>query len=237
MRCLLILDGKKAILIDNGIGTKQDAKFFSHFHLHGSDSVNASLRKAGIGEDDVTDMFLTHLHFDHCGGSIVKESGVLVPAFRNATYWSNEEHWAWATNPNPREKASFLSENILPIRESGQLKFIHDASADILPGFSVLHVSGHTDNMMVPMIRYKGKTICFMADLLPSLGHLPLPYLMSYDTRPLLTMVEKEKFLALAADGNYILFLEHDPVIECCTVKHTEKGVRVNEVFKLRDVL
>jgi glyoxylase-like metal-dependent hydrolase (beta-lactamase superfamily II) len=237
MRCLLLLDGKKAILIDNGIGSKQDAKFLSHFHLHGDDSLARSLRRAGIQETDVTDMFLTHLHFDHCGGSIVRESDKLVPAFPHATYWSNEDHWAWATHPNPREKASFLPENIIPIRESGQLKFVHDAASEIVPEFSVFYASGHTDKMMIPMIRYNGQTICFMADLLPSLGHLPLPYLMSYDTRPLLTMEEKEKFLTEAADQNYILFLEHDPVIECCTVKRTEKGIRVNEIFKLQEVI
>jgi glyoxylase-like metal-dependent hydrolase (beta-lactamase superfamily II) len=246
MRCLLVEDGKQLTLIDNGIGNKQDAKFLSHYHLHGDDNLLKSLHNAGFHEDDVTDMFLTHLHFDHCGGSITYESGKPVPTFRNATYWSNRDHWKWATEPNPREKASFLPENILPIQESGHLNFIDinqrpQIAADKgLPisvnQWSIYYASGHTDKMMIPMIRYGQKTICFMADLLPSVGHIPLPYVMGYDTRPLLTMEEKARFLNEAAEKKYILFLEHDPVNECCTVKQTEKGVRVDAVFKLSEI-
>ncbi|MBT1686557.1 MBL fold metallo-hydrolase [Dawidia soli] len=234
MRCLLIEDGNKLILIDNGIGTKQDEKFFSHYHLHGGDSLIGSLQKAGFTESDVTDMFLTHLHFDHCGGGVRYENARLELTFRNATYWSNADHWTWATRPNPREKASFIRENIEPMQQSGHLKFVESAAT--LPQFDILFVSGHTDKMMIPRIRYKGKTLVYMADLLPSVGHIPLPYVMGYDTRPLLTMEEKDAFLNEAADHGYILFLEHDPLHECCTVKRTEKGVRVDQTFSLADI-
>lgn len=237
MRCLLIEDGKRLILIDNGIGDKQDEKFFSHYYLNGDDTLEKSLKKAGFGFDDITDMFLTHLHFDHCGGSIKrnKSNNGYETVFKNATYWSNQEHWEWATKPNPREKASFLKENILPIQESGQLKFIRDEHDQPFgKDISISYMRGHTDAMMIPHIRYKGHTVVFMADLLPSTGHIPLPYVMGYDTRPLLTLTEKEKFLNKAADENYILFLEHDSVNECCTVERTEKGVRLKQshVFK-----
>lgn len=236
MRCLLIEDGNKLILIDNGIGEKQDAKFLSHYHLHGDDSLIKSLGKAGFSPADVTDMFQTHLHFDHCGGGVRREGDKLVLAFPNATYWTNPEHWKWATEPNPREKASFLKENILPIQESGQMRMAYADQDSPIPTMEILFVSGHTDKMMLPLIPYKGRTLCYMADLIPSVGHIPVPYVMGYDTRPLLTMEEKEKFLQLAADNNYILYFEHDPVHQCCTVKHTEKGVRVDKTFPLTDL-
>lgn len=234
MRCLLIEDGNRLILIDNGIGNKQDAKFYSHYFLNGNDTLENSLKQKGFSPDDVTDMFLTHLHFDHCGGSIKhNESNTgFETAFKNATYWSNAEHWKWATEPNNREKASFLKENIIPIKESGQLKFIDGENDKPLgENISISYMRGHTDAMMIPHINYNGKTIVFMADLLPSTGHIPLPYVMGYDTRPLLTLSEKEKFLDKAAEEEYILFLEHDSVNECCTVQKTEKGVRLKESF------
>jgi glyoxylase-like metal-dependent hydrolase (beta-lactamase superfamily II) len=236
MRCLLIEDGKKLILIDNGLGDKQDAKFFNHYYLHGDDSLLQSLNTLGFKESDVTDMFLSHLHFDHCGGGVKKEGDKLTLTFPNAAYWSNRDHWAWATKPNPREKASFLSENILPMQESGQLNFV-EASSSPFPQFDIGYASGHTDKMMIPKIKYKNYTICFMADLLPSVGHIPLPYVMGYDTRPLITLEEKASFLKEAADHGYILFLEHDPVNECCTVKHTEKGIRLDQTFSLKEIL
>lgn len=236
MRCLLIEDGKNLILIDNGIGDKQDAKFLGHYHLHGDANLLGSLRAAGHGPDDVTDVFLTHLHFDHCGGGVRREGEKLVPVFSKATYWTNPEHWQWATQPNAREKNSFLKENIMPMQESGQLRMTQSNQSSPVPGMDILYVSGHTDKMMLPMIKYKGTTVCYMADLIPSLAHIPVPYVMGYDTRPLLTMEEKEKFLALAAEKQYVLFFEHDPVHECCTVKQTDKGVRVDRTFRLADL-
>jgi glyoxylase-like metal-dependent hydrolase (beta-lactamase superfamily II) len=235
MRCLLIEDGKQLILVDNGLGDKQDAKFFSHYYLHGGDSLIKSLNTLGYTEGDITDMFLSHLHFDHCGGGVKKVGDTLELTFPNATYWSNRDHWQWATQPNPREKASFLSENILPMQESGHLKFIEPSSLPFQQ-FDIFYASGHTDKMMIPKIKYKDHTICFMADLLPSVGHIPLPYVMGYDTRPLITLEEKASFLKEAADHGYILFLEHDPVNECCTVKHTEKGIRVDRTFSLKEL-
>jgi glyoxylase-like metal-dependent hydrolase (beta-lactamase superfamily II) len=232
MRCLLIEDGNRLILIDNGIGDKQDAKFFSHYYLHGDATLKNSLSAAGFTADDVTDMFLTHLHFDHCGGGVKYQGDSLQLVFKNAVYWSNEDHWQWATKPNPREKASFIKENIAPMQESGHLKFI---TGNDLP-FDISYVSGHTDRMMIPKIKYKGHTLCFMADLLPSVGHIPLPYVMGYDTRPLLTLEEKAKFLTEAAENSYVLFLEHDAQHECCTVMNTEKGVRLKETFALADL-
>jgi glyoxylase-like metal-dependent hydrolase (beta-lactamase superfamily II) len=234
MRCLLIEDGSKLMLIDNGIGDKQDAKFFNHYYLHGHDTLIKSLNKVGFSADDVTDMFLTHLHFDHCGGGVRYSGDKLALVFKNANYWSNADHWQWATQPNPREKASFIRENILPMQESGHLKFVSEKSKK-LP-FDIFYASGHTDKMMIPKISYKGKTICYMADLLPSVGHISLPYVMGYDTRPLLTLEEKEQFLKEAADRQYILFLEHDAVNECCTVKHTDKGVRLDRTFSLAEL-
>ena len=237
MRCLLIEDGNQLILIDNGLGNKQDEKFFSYYFLNGEDSLSNSLRKNGFSENDVTDMFLTHLHFDHCGGGISRVGEKLELTFPNARYWSNEDHWLWATQPNAREKASFLKENILPMQESGQLKFVGEKDLSSSPQMDIFFASGHTDRMMIPKIKYKDKTICFMADLLPSSHHVPLPYVMGYDTRPLLTMQEKEAFLMEAASNNYILFLEHDPVHECCTVKQTERGVRLDQTFALKEIL
>jgi glyoxylase-like metal-dependent hydrolase (beta-lactamase superfamily II) len=238
MRCLLIEDNSRLILIDNGLGDKQDAKFFSHYYLNGNDTLEKSLHSKGFGFDDITDMFMTHLHFDHCGASIKynnSKSG-FETTFKNATYWSNSDHWEWATKPNAREKASFLKENILPIQESGQLKFIeNEQSKQLGSAISLKYMRGHTDAMMIPHITYKGKTIVFMADLLASVGHIPLPYVMGYDTRPLMTLNEKEKFLTTAADEEYILFFEHDSVNECCTVQHTEKGIRLKETFTLTE--
>lgn len=233
MRSLLIEDGNRLILIDTGIGEKQDDKFLSHYFLDGDDSLQKSLKKHGFTEDDITDVFLTHLHFDHCGGAIKRDAnGLLIPAFKNAKFWSHSSHWAWATNPNPREKASFLKENIHPIEASGQLNFI-DKSKDVFhKDIEVLVVNGHTEAQMIPHISYKGKTVVFAADLLPSTGHIPLPYVMGYDTRPLLTMDEKKLFLDNAANKDYILFLQHDAYNECCTVQQTEKGVRLKETIR-----
>jgi glyoxylase-like metal-dependent hydrolase (beta-lactamase superfamily II) len=238
MRCLLIEDGDRLILIDNGIGDKQDAKFFSHYYLHGDASLKSSLHAAGFAPEDITDAFLTHLHFDHCGGGVQYKNsdGALELAFPNATYWSNRDHWEWATKPNAREKASFLRENIFPMQESGQLKFIDPAAPSPFPQFDIFYANGHTDKMMVPIILYKGKKLAYMADLLPSTGHIPLPYVMGYDTRPLLTLEEKDTFLTKAADEAYVLFLEHDAVTECCTVSRTEKGIRLAGTFKLADI-
>lgn len=241
MRCLLVQDEGRLILIDNGIGDKQDAKFMGHYYLNGDDTLEKSLSSAGFKADDITDVFLTHLHFDHCGGSIKYEDGKLVPAFKNAKFWSCNRHWDWATNPNAREKASFLKENILPIQESGKLQLL-SASEEVInfdgiQSFSVRFAYGHTDAMMLPQLKVGGKTIIFMADLLPSAGHIPLPYVMAYDMFPLTTLTEKKLFLEEAADNNYILFFEHDPVNECCTVERTEKGIRVKACGKLSGFL
>lgn len=244
MRCLLVEDGNRLVLIDNGMGDKQDAKFFGHYYLHGDDTLDKSLAHYGFNRNDITDVFLTHLHFDHCGGSIVRQGDKLVPAFANATYWSNEKHWNWAVTPNDREKASFLKENILPIQESGQLKFI-DApltnfttdgkleTVAFMNDFSIRFVNGHTEKMMLPQLQYKGHTLVYMADLLPSAAHLPIPYVMAYDMFPLTTLQEKKNFLHEAVDNNYILYFEHDHLHECCTLQMTEKGVRVAETFAL----
>lgn len=240
MRCLLVEHGGRLMLIDNGIGDKQDEKFRGHFYLHGDDTLEKSLRKLGFSSADITDVFLTHLHFDHCGGSVVRQAdGKLQLAFQNATYWSNEAHWDWAVQPNPREKASFLTENILPIQESGHLKFVglNGDVPDALPQFSeIIMADGHTEKMMVPLMQYKGRTLAFMADLLPSAGHIPLPYVMSYDMRPLITMTEKEAVLRRAAAENWVLLLEHDAQHEACTVQLTDKGVRLAETFRLSDL-
>ena len=238
MRCLLIEDGNRLMLVDTGIGDKQTAKFFSYYFLHGDDTLKKSVEARGFSFDDITDVFLTHLHFDHCGGAIQRHGEGFEPVFKNATYWSNEDHWHWATEPNPREKASFLKENIHPIEATGQLKHINrtgNFTAEAFPNIDVFFANGHTEGQMIPQIKYKGRTIVFMADLLPSTGHIPLPYVMGYDTRPLLTLSEKEKFLKQAADEEFILFLEHDAVNECCTVQHTEKGVRLKDTGSLAD--
>ena len=241
-RCLLIEDGNRLILIDTGMGDKQNDKFYGYYYLWGDDSIDKSLAKYGFSRDDITDVFMTHLHFDHCGGSIQwnKDRTGYEPAFKNAHFWSNTDHWKWATEPNRREKASFLKENILPMEECGQLKFTNLPNDKILKnsalGFDIFFADGHTDKQMIPMINYKGKTICFMADLLPTAGHLPLPFVMGYDTRPLLTLDEKEQFLNMAADENFYLFLEHDAHNEIITVKHTEKGVRLNENYTCKEI-
>jgi glyoxylase-like metal-dependent hydrolase (beta-lactamase superfamily II) len=236
LRCLLIEDGNRLILVDNGIGDKQDAKFFAHYYLHGEDSLEKSLSKFGFGKDDITDVFLTHLHFDHCGGSITREGDKLKPAFKNAVYWSNERHWKWATVPNDREKASFLKENIIPIQESGQLRFTEKSPSEIPAAIGIKQVFGHTDAMMLPHLNYKGKTIVYMADLLPSAAHIPLPYVMAYDMFPLTTLLEKKEFLAEAVKNDYVLFFEHDPEIECCTLQTTERGIRQKDTFKLEEL-
>jgi glyoxylase-like metal-dependent hydrolase (beta-lactamase superfamily II) len=241
-RCLLIEDGDRLILIDTGMGDKQSDKFYGYYYLWGEDNLDKSLTQYGFSREDITDVFMTHLHFDHCGGSIQwnKDKTLLEPAFKNAHFWSNSDHWKWATQPNRREKASFLKENILPMEECGQLKFIdlpkEDLVKDSALGFDIFYANGHTDKQMIPMINYKGKTICFMADLLPTAGHLPIPFVMGYDTRPLLTLDEKEKFLNLAADHNFYLFLEHDAHNEIITVQHTEKGIRLKETFTCNNI-
>lgn len=242
-RCLLIEDGNRLILIDTGMGNKQSDKFFGYYSLWGTHSLDGSLAKYGFHRNDITDVFMTHLHFDHCGGSVQWNSDKTgyEPAFKNAKYWSNENHWEWATKPNAREKASFLSENILPMQESGQLNFIKRPESDFLSqselGFGIFFADGHTEKQMIPQIQYQDKTIVFCADLLATAGHIPLPYVMGYDTRPLLTMPEKAKFLNAAADHNHYLFLEHDAHNQIITVEHTEKGVRLKEVFSCEDIL
>lgn len=236
MRCLLIEDGNRLILIDTGIGNKQDDKFFGHYYLHGNDSLESSLKAKGFSFGDVTDVILTHLHFDHCGGAIKREGETLLPAFPQATYWSNARHWKWATEPNAREKASFLKENILPIQQSGQLKFIEDAGSEFPSNISIRQAFGHTDAMMLPQFTYKGKSILYMADLLPSAGHVPLPYVMAYDMFPLTTLNEKKSFLEEAVQNETILFFEHDPKIECATLQLTEKGIRLKDQFNLSEL-
>jgi glyoxylase-like metal-dependent hydrolase (beta-lactamase superfamily II) len=238
MRCLLIEDGNRLILIDNGMGYKQDEKFRSHFYPHGDDTLENSLRQRGFTAADITDVFLTHLHFDHCGGSVVRTpGGKLEVAFPNATYWSNEAHWNWAVTPNAREKASFLKENILPIQESGHLQFLGPDATSTLPQFrEIIYADGHTEKMMVPVLEYKGRTLAFMADLLPSAGHIPLPYVMGYDMRPLVTLSEKEAVLNRAAAENWVLLLEHDPTIAACTVQATDRGVRLAETLRVEDL-
>ena len=250
-RCLLIEDGDRLTLIDTGMGDKQSDKFFGYYYKWGDHNLDASLKKHGFHRDDVTDVFMTHLHFDHCGGSVQwnKDKTGYEPAFKNATFWSNKNHWEWATNPNRREQASFLSENILPMQESGQLKFVDEPSlsfssenkrvdfSETSPlDFGIFFADGHTEKQMLPVLKHQDKTIVFMADLLPTAGHLPLPFVMGYDTRPLLTMPEKEKFLNAAANNNYYLFLEHDAENQIITVKHTEKGVRLNQVHTFNEL-
>ena len=253
LRCLLIEDENRVILIDTGLGDKQDAKFFGHYYLHGNDTLDKSLAGHGFDRDDITDVILTHLHFDHCGGSIMRKGDQLVPAFKNAVYWSDRTHWDWAIRPNDREKASFLKENILPIEQSGQLRFVQPgyiieegtipdnpeaplAFNSFSNNISIRYVNGHTAAMMLPQIKYRDKTIVYMADLLPSQGHIPIPYIMAYDMFPLKTLHEKKSFLQEAARNDYILFFEHDPVYECCDLQQTEKGIRPYHFFKLADI-
>jgi len=242
MRSLLIEENNRLILIDTGIGDKQDYKFLSHYHITDNAPLESKLNSLGYTSNDISDVILTHLHFDHCGGAVqkTKDNSLLEPTFKNATYWSNEQHWKWATEPNKREKASFLSENILPIEESGQLKYVKRESqfpSIFTNSIDFLFMDGHTESMMLPKIQYKDKTIVFMADLLPSVGHLPLPYIMGYDTRPLLTLDEKEKFLSEACKNEYILFFQHDFINECCTLQQTDRGIRVKDVFKLKEIV
>lgn len=239
MRSLLIEHGDRLILVDTGLGNKQDAKFFGHYYLHGDDTLDRSLAKYGFHRNDITDVFLTHLHFDHVGGAIVIENNKMVPAFMNAVFWSNEQHWQWAIKPNDREKASFLKENIQPIQDSGRLRLI-EVKEDIafMDDITIRFVNGHTRAMMLPQINnYKGKTIVYMADLLPSAGHIPIPYVMAYDMFPLTTLQEKKAFLQEALQNNFILFFEHDPVYECCTLAMTEKGIRPKDFFRLDEIL
>lgn len=242
-RCMLIEEGNRLTLIDTGMGNKQSEKFFGYYSLWGEDTLDKSLAKYGFHREDITDVFMTHLHFDHCGGCVNwnKEKTGYEVAFKKATYWTNENHWEWATKPNPREKASFLSENILPMQESGHLNFIKRSDSDYgisdELNFGILYVDGHTEKQMIPHIQYKDKTIVFMADLLATAGHIPLPYVMGYDTRPLLTLSEKEKFLNEAAEKNFYLWLEHDAHNPIITVEKTEKGVRLKETFQLEDIL
>jgi len=241
-RCLLIEDENQLILIDTGMGNKQSDKFFGYYYLWGNDSIDKSLKQYGFHRDDITDVFMTHLHFDHCGGSIQwnRDRTAYESAFKNANFWSNKDQWNWAVKPNKREKASFLKENIIPMEDSGRLQFISLSNKNILErselGFDIFLADGHTDKQMIPMIQYHRKTICFMADLLPTVGHLPIPFVMGYDTRPLLTLDEKEQFLNLAADNNFYLFLEHDAHNEIITVQHTEKGVRLKETFTCNEI-
>jgi glyoxylase-like metal-dependent hydrolase (beta-lactamase superfamily II) len=242
-RCLLIEDENKLILIDCGMGNKQSDKFFNYYYRWGDQGIEQALSKYGFHKDDITDVFLTHLHFDHCGGGVEwkKNKTGYQMTFKNAKYWSNKKHWDWAISPNKREKASFLKENLELIHSSGQLNNISVPNGYIkknsLLGLDVFFVDGHTEKQMLPIIKYKNKTICFMADLLPTVGHIKLPFIMGYDIRPLKTLEEKDVFLNLAANDNYYLFLEHDPIHELITVKQTEKGVVVDETLLLKDIL
>ena len=242
-RCMLIENGNRLILIDTGMGNKQSDKFFGYYSLWGNHSLDKSLANYGFQRDDITDVFMTHLHFDHCGGSVNlnKDKTGYEVAFKNAKFWTNESHFKWATQPNAREKASFLSENILPMQESGQLNFIANSNSFFQNSnelnFGIFYVDGHTEKMMLPKIQFQDKTIIFCADLIPTAGHLPLPYVMGYDTRPLLTMPEKTKFLNEAVENNYYLWLEHDAHNEIITVENTEKGIRLKEVFKCEEIL
>lgn len=239
MRCLLIEDGDRLILIDTGIGNKQSEKFFGYYFLHGDQSLHSSLHQAGFSRDDITDVFLTHLHFDHVGGALEFANGskqTIKTTFPRATYWSNEAHWQWAMNPNPREKASFLKENLQPLADSGQLEMVDLTAPSPFTQFDILTVNGHTEKQMIPLIKYRDKKIVFAADLFPSVGHIPLPYVMSFDVRPLLTMEEKKAFLKEALNNQYYIFFEHDPSYEVCTLQQTEKGIRMKNTFLLEEI-
>ncbi len=241
-RSLLVEDGDRLILIDTGLGNKQSEKFFSYYYRWGDHTLEQSLQKLGFHSNDITDVFMTHLHFDHCGGSVQwnRDRTGYEPAFENAIFWTNEAHWDWATQPNVREKASFLTENLLPMQQSGQLRFVTRSESPYLKkselGFGIFFADGHTEKQMLPLIRYKGKTVVFVADLIPTVGHIPLPYVMGYDTRPLLTLTEKEVFLNDAVENDYHLFFEHDAHHEICTLQRTEKGVRLNQIYTFDEV-
>ncbi len=238
MRCLLIEDGKRLILIDNGIGNKQDAKFYSYYYLQGSATLESSLNKLGFTMADITDMVLTHLHFDHCGGSISwnADRTAYQTTFPNATYWIGEEHWNEALKPNPREKASFIKENILPIQESGQLKLVNPGDR-IYENMDLRFSKGHTQGMMHPVISYKGHQVIYLADMIPTQAHIPVPYIMGYDVRPLDTMNEKSAVLQeAAANDKMILYFEHDPTDEACVVEQTEKGIRKKESVLINEI-
>ncbi len=237
LRSLLIVTGDRRILIDNGYGDKQDEKFFRYVYLNGGDGLEGGLRKAGFTPEDITDMVLTHLHADHCGGGIRRNAGGgYEPVFPNATYHISRAHWEWATHPNPREKDAFLPENILPMQESGQLR-LWDREGELAPGITLRFFHGHTRGQIIPFIRYHDRTIVFMADLIPSVAHLPLVWNMAYDIEPLVTLEEKAAFLREAYENQYILFFEHDLYHECCTLRKTPKGYRADKIFTLREFL
>lgn len=239
MRCMLIVDGEQKILIDTGMGSKQSEKFFSYYYPHGEGELIKSIQQFGFQPEEITDVILTHLHFDHCGGAVKLENDKLVPTFPNAYYWSTPKHWEWAMNPNSREKASFLKENFVPLQEHNRLKFIEENEKGITTfstNIDILFTHGHTQSMMLPLIKYKGRIICYMADLIPSSSHIPLPYVMGYDMFPMTTLIEKEQFLKKACQENYILFFEHDPIGECCTIEMTERGFKRKESFTLDNI-
>ena len=233
-RSLLIETTTSLILIDAGLGDKQDEKFFSHYHRWGEYSIDNSIKKAGFSSGDVTDVFFTHLHFDHCGGAIIRKGNRLIPRFKNANFWVNKGHWEWANSPNSREKASFLPDNILPLKESGKLNFI-DANEKPL-GFDILTVNGHTEKMMLPVLEFKSRTIVFVSDLIPTSGHVRVPFIMGYDTRPLQTLREKESFLEKAAKDKFLLFLQHDVKNEIIDIKKENNKFKLNKTFKLEDI-
>ena len=240
-RCLLVEDGDRLILIDTGMGDKQSEKFFGYYYRWGEETIESSLKKHGFHTGDITDVFLTHLHFDHCGGGVIKSGeNSLKTTFKNAKYWSNKNHWNWATDPNKRESASFLKENILPIEESGQLHYLEKDVENYLTksdlGFDVLFVDGHTEKQMIPVVSYKGQKIAFAADLVPTHGHVPLPYIPGYDIRPLISLKEKELFLNFCHENNVFLFFEHDAFVELCSLKKTDRGIRLNEKLTVLDL-